>query len=461
MEKPINIRLISKTNKDPEKLTSFAFNQCYKDESPKFGEVVDLDEKLFNTGHHTTFSHYNLNFQIDDISMADITFGLHLVHPFYNSDQRSGSFCHKMYLEADFDKIETYIKSFWALTKEEIIEVMDYIKSSYEIYQLNYDKAQNIAKALIKTERPYAGEEYIQEKSKKVAQEQLRMFIPSIFPTGLLYSINLLSLASLYESAWNPVMDYTTSKMAELVLKDYPNLKFLFKEERKIKNSWYPKMKNKDKGDVIFDVDMKLMNYDLKFLKNNDSFVVPSEEMMYPIDKLNYLPELMNNNLKDLVTKVNVPVAVMGQDQRHRLIRRGRPVFTGDFYLSVIPKALGLSMDAKNVLVRWRRIYKKMDRNLATVLAPLGAMLEYTKKGSLNSICHEQAGRLCWHNSRDIYELSRLFRSQIKEKLGDNDLVNLFEPPCYRKGKCWRGSLYCGRDLMNRKEEQYFEKRLV
>ncbi|MBD3300566.1 MAG: hypothetical protein GF347_04390 [Candidatus Moranbacteria bacterium] len=461
MKKTIQIKLISHTKLDPQKLLFNVYKECYGNSKSEAGKEIDIEEKLFNTGHHTPFSHFNLNFQIKNVSIGDVIFGLHLVNPFYNSDQKSGSFGLRFYNEEDIDFIEDYIKGFWALKKSEIKAVIDYVKKSHETYQLNLPKAQNMAQELLKKERPYASDQFIEDRSEKIAQEQLRIFIPSIFPTNLVYSINLLSLAALYESSWNPVMRFLLDSMAAQVINKYPDLSFLFKAKKRKKNFWYPKMKEKKEGAVDFELKLKLMNYDLKFLKNAASFIVPRENAMYEIDKLHYLPIFMNNNLKDLVVKVNLPIATMSQDQRYRTIRRSRPVFTGDIYLSVIAKALGLAKDARKILVQWRSIYKNMDKTLATVLAPLGAMVEYTKKSSLNSICHEQAGRLCWHNTRDIYELSRQLRSEIKERLGDTELVKFFEPPCYRKGKCWRGPLYCGRDLINRQEENYFVKRLV
>jgi len=170
----------------------------------------------------------------------------------------------------------------------------------------------------------------------------------------------------------------------------------------------------------------------------------------------------VNNNVGTIKTKITLSLATMGQEQRHRTLKRGMPVFTGDFYLPSIPEECGLKDEAEKTMKKWLELSKKIPKTLSTVLAPYGAMVEYTKEGSFNAIAHEQGKRLCFLAQEEIYNLGRLLREEIeKEKGKENTLLNMFEPPCYRDGKCAEGNRYCGRDLKLRKTGDYFPARKV
>ncbi|MBD3238066.1 MAG: hypothetical protein GF332_00300 [Candidatus Moranbacteria bacterium] len=463
MANPIQVKLKAHTNQDALDLITLAAKECYQQKPAWYGQKIN-EQELFAAGHHTPFQHFYLTWQVENIGISDINFGLHLTHPFYVSDQRSGSYCAKMFNDPDYDLMADYINYFWSdLDTGWHKKIQTYLNYCFSVYQTNYKKAEQVTKKLLKKERPYADDKYLKEKSPKITQEQLRMFIPSIFPTGIIYSLNLISLASLYESAWNPVLRHVTQQMADQVIAKFPALSYLFSQERRRKDDWSPAFENEKSGQVIAEVTAQFeFEPDLKHLEvNQNGFTLPEYRDLYPLDKLHYKPELMDNSLEDIKAQVQGPLVTMGQDQRHRTLKRSQPIFTGNFYLPPIAKILKLEKEAKMILEMWQNLGKNIPATLKSVIAPLGAMVRYKKKGSLNAIAHEHSGRLCWFHQREIYELSRQLRSAIKQKLGKNSVVDLFEPPCYRSGKCTRGHNYCGRDLLNRKEENYFDKRNV
>ena len=86
----IKVQLVAHTNANPLELTSHAALICYQAEMPEVGKILDVENRLFKVGHHTTLQHFFFTFAIEGIAVGDITFGMHLASPFYNSDQPSG-----------------------------------------------------------------------------------------------------------------------------------------------------------------------------------------------------------------------------------------------------------------------------------------------------------------------------------------------------------------------------------
>ena len=170
---------------------------------------------------------------------------------------------------------------------------------------------------------------------------------------------------------------------------------------------------------------------------------------MHPVDQLHFRPEMMDNSIGSIKTEVDLSLATMGQDQRHRTLRRGKPRFTGDFYLPPLLKELKLENKASEMMKKWIEFHDILPSSLWTVLAPYGAIVKYTKQGSFNALAHEQAKRLCWCAQEEIYHLSRTFRLQIIDRFGiDHKLISLFEEPaCYNTGICVEGGRFCGRDI--------------
>ncbi|MEI7749529.1 MAG: FAD-dependent thymidylate synthase [Candidatus Moraniibacteriota bacterium] len=454
----IEVKLINRDGIHPLAMAEYAAKLCYQGTIPEMKSGTGpstakfVDEKLFRTGHHTTLQHSNFSFQIEGIAVGDVTFGPHLTSPFYDSDQRSGRFCSEMFLNPNFDLIESYLCFFWPKEgSERIGKVMRYIRNGIRLYQENLDEATFLVEKFLREERPFASRNVL-KGSGKIAQEQLRNFIPVVFPTALVYSVNISSLVALWESAWSPVMRHVTDLMKDRVLQEYPEVEFLFDKDRRRTSDWSPEISSstgcQDRPVSI-----------LGSVSGRHLFSCPNPGGMHPVDTLRFRPELMDNSIGDISTTVSVLVATMGQDQRHRTIYRGVPYFTGSFYCPPLLEALGLRTVAEELLEEWKGL--DVSPTLKTVIAPYGAAVSYRKRGSFNAVAHEQAKRLCWCAQEEIYELSRQLRKHIGERDHDSVLLRMFEPPCYRTGKCAEGDRYCGRDISKRKSGDYFPKRKV
>jgi len=448
----------SADNDNPLICVSHAAQKCYQAENPIWGKRIDEKGRLFKPSHHTTHQHASafFAFDIEDIAISDITLGIHLASPFYNSDQRSGRFCAKMFLEPNYDLIRNYVTKFWPeISNNQTEEVLDFVKSGVAIFHTNIERATKTAADLIKKERPNANEKYIAANAPKIAQEQLRAFISLIFPTGLDFTVNLTALAAMRQSAWTPGMRYSTNEMARLIIEKHPELSYVFEGEQN-NTDWSPKLCN---NEAMIHFEPKLQ---LSAIQNAENFVMPESQDMHPIDTLHFQPKYMNNNTCRLATKIELSAATMGQDQRHRTIGRGMPEFTGNFYLPPIPKLCNLEQQAQEIMSKWIELKNSLPETLWAAIVPYGAMLSYEKDGSANAIAHEQGKRLCFAAQEEIYNLGRMLREEIKAKYGeDSELLKIFEPPCYRTGICTEGARYCGRDLRIRGTGDFFPERKI
>jgi len=436
-------------------LASHAAMKCYQAQSPQMGKLIDVQGRLFEPSHHTTLEHFHFTFDVEGIAVSDITLGAHLCSPFYNSDQRSGRFCGEMFLRPDFASIQSYISCLWPKISPSLLaDVMGFVKGGVDIYQRNIDAVTQVVGELITKERPLASAKYIEQNAPKIAQEQLRMFISTIFPTGFDFTLDHIALASLYRTAWTPGLFNLTQQMADAVLELYPEISYMFFRSG---NDWAPSFN--------WNYDIKEEpGFSLKSLDDSDGVIIPETVDMYPIDSLHFMPQMMDNSVGGIKTEVEVSLACMGQDQRHRTIRRGQPIFTGNFYL---PSALRLLphliRPAEKTLINWLAIAQKTDwPNLAAAIAPYGAMVRYTKNGSFNAIFHEQNKRSCWCVQEEIYNAGRFLRLAVKKARGkDSPILQVLQPHCFKTGKCAEGVRYCGRDIRVRESGDYFPRRRV
>ncbi|MEK9154775.1 MAG: FAD-dependent thymidylate synthase [Patescibacteria group bacterium] len=464
----IKVELINHGAINDAKLISFSAKGCYQPEKPIMGETMDIVGKLFKTGHHTTFQHGYFTFWIEDIAISDVTFGLHLVNPFYNTSQRSGRFCGKMFQNPDYEEISSYIKTYWPeLDEEQLTLAIHFVRDGIVIYQKNLSKAVDFAKELIREERPFASEKYIDQNAPKFAQEQLRVFIPTIFPTALTYTANLSAIIAMHCSSWSPALIDISRKMMDAVISLYPEtleLKKILEIVNEVKHSsknlkWLP-------AEDIFHLTSAIRYNPSAILSPKDKdysskfrdAIIPPPEFMHPIDLLHFHPAFMENSVSRLESVVNISVATMGQDQRHRMISRGKPRFTGEFYLPPIPRMCGLTGEAIALITAWKCLFKQLPKSLALALVPYGAMVSYKKSGSLNAVAHELNKRLCWTAQEEIYHSALNLRKEISEKCGaDSPLLAIFPPSCVRTGKCGEGDRYCGRDM---KKDCFIERKI-
>jgi hypothetical protein len=440
----IQVSLVTLTQSNPSAVISQTAKTCYQNVMPELGSLINIKERLWETGHHTTLQPFHLTFHIEGIAVGDITLGLHLASPFYVSGQRSGRFCGAMFSAPDFNLIEGYMDAYWPEPPKSIKkEAMDYIKYALGVYGANIDSATKRAAEFIKEERPYASAKYIEQNAPKIAQEQLRVIIPVIFPTAVNFTVNLSALAALYRVAWSPAMKDVTGKMASIVIGKYPELAYLFE-----------RYDGSDASDIVTalgPISAKegiLKKPEVELLAIDDGFVAPDHKMINPLDILRFSPSMMENNVEGIKTLIKISLATMGQDQRHRTIGRGFPSFTGEFYLPPVPDSLGIETVAEKVRGKWLDICGKLNDSFSCVLAPYGAMVRYKKFASYNAAIHEGAKRLCWCAQEEIYHAFQRLRSQIvKRKSEEFPFLKTTSPNCVLTGKCGEGVRYCGRNL--------------
>ncbi|MDD4290544.1 MAG: FAD-dependent thymidylate synthase [Patescibacteria group bacterium] len=455
-QSPIKVQLIAGPDRKKKSLVQFSAGTCYNPDFPVFGESnINIDERLIDTGHHTTLEHSGVTFAIDGIAISDVTLGLHLVNVFYNSDQRSGRYCKKMFENPDIPEIMQYINSFYNISAEAQQKIMSYLKESIDLYFKNINLATLSVEKNLKQERPNLSEKSLKTTAPKIAQEQLRMFFPTIFPTALVFTVDDIALASLCATAWNPAMREVAGKMVSLYLEKYPDMQGLFNQDIE-KEDWSPKLLNQNSSLIEKPV---VSNFEIR----GEKHFVPLRKFSdaFPLDKLQFSPYYMNNKKGRIDYDLEISVATMGQDQRHRTIDRGSPVFTGNFYLTPILKELSLEKDCLTVLNNWKSLHGIIPDALFTSLVPYGAMVSYHKSANFNAVIHEQGKRLCWCAQEEIYHIGRSLRNLTMEKLGkDHKLVSIFQSPCY-SGPCIEGTRYCGRDLKVKEFGDYFPERKV
>jgi len=238
--------------------------------------------------------------------------------------------------------------------------------------------------------------------------------------------------------------------MADLVVQKWPELGFIFKRQAETD---FPAAVGRCSEFLGV---LKKPVVKLKSSGNVSLFSIPKPEDLHPTDLLHFSPSLMNNNVSEIKTEVELSVATMGQDQRHRTIKRGQPGFSGKFYLPPIPDSLGLTNEAEKVFNTWLLVQKEIPESLGYVIAPYGAMVKYQKSGSYNATIHELSKRLCFCAQEEIYHLTRSLREQLK----DHPIVQIMAPSCVLTQKCGEGVRYCGRDMKKLKENTFPERKI-
>lgn len=453
----INVKQIAETNVEPTILASHAARTCYAANVPELGEKIDVENRLFKTGHHTTLEHNYFTFNIDGIPVSSVVFGLHLTAPFYNTDQRSGRFS-KMYDNPDMAEIKNTLETYYPYEAPNTTnKVSDFIEHGLEIYAKNKAHVTEIARDAIHRERPHATDKYIEQNAPKFAQEQLRMFVSMIAPTALDYTIDLPTLCALYRTAWTLFMRDAVNKMVNIVKTNHHDISYMF--DLNTSNSyWSPKFADKYMG-IKTRPEFTLLGHsydDKKFEIDNSNDTV---------DTMQFRPDAMNNSMMYVHSKIHVDAgATMGQDQRHRSIRRSEPQFTGYFYLPPLLAAAGLERDADKFMQEFYSLKNsnELSYNMLMSIAPYGAMVEYEKRADMNALVHEQAKRTCWCAQEAIYHISCDLRRDLGQYIGTNaKLMKYLTPPCLSHGKCPEGPRYCGRDIMADKINNYFKQRQI
>lgn len=460
----INVKKLTASEMALLDLSSYAALACYNPELPEMGKNIDVKKRLFETGHHTTLQHKYYTFAIDGLAVGDVTFGLHLASSFYNTDQRSGRFCIDMFKKPDYSNFESYIRTFWPEIEDVVVhEILEYIRYGIDVFNEYQPAAAKVAEKLMQAERPFFPPKNLVSNAEKIANEQLRNFIPIIFPTGLVFTVNFSALVAFWQSAWTPVMKDVLDRMVHEVVLTEPELQDYFQPEDRISQDWSVPMST---------TPTQIISTSPTFVldTNNplpDWIYVPDKKWQHPVDKLQFRPECMDNDVYQVKGTVNLSVATMGQDQRHRTIKRSSPLFSGSFYLAPILQELKLHKQAEVLMKKWSQFFGRhhnvVPSTLIMNLAPYGAEVQYTKSAPINALIHESSKRLCWCAQEEIYNLALGMREGLLQQLGEHhELIKMLNPPCYADGKCLEGPRYCGRDNSLRTQpDKYFVLRKV
>ncbi|MBR6412177.1 MAG: FAD-dependent thymidylate synthase [Alphaproteobacteria bacterium] len=442
----ISVKLQAKTNVNVTPLASYAAKVCYTAEAPQLGDLIKVKERLFDPGHHTTLEHNHFTFLLDGVSVSSVVFGIHLNAPYYNSDQRSGRFS-KMYDAPNMAEIRENLKTLYP--DENVEKAVSFVQKGADIYQAQIAPLTDLAARVIREERPLANDKYVEVNGKKFAQEQLRVFVSQVMPTALVTTVNVSALAALWRVAWSPEMRLVTDKMKEEVLKAEPDIAYMFDESKRSKQDWVPQM--------MFD-QVHTKTAPVCRLISADIGTADFPKMADSVDILPFSPKAMTNNINRIRTEVEISAATMGQDQRHRSIKRGEPVLTGAFYVPPLLKMAGLEGQAQEYMEEYAALKKELSPNLMLSIAPYGVMAKYQKEASLNALMHEQEKRLCWCAQEEICEVARQLREQLKGSYPE--LADRLAPPCWTGG-CREGVRFCGRQVNKNLVPDYFIRRRV
>lgn len=458
----ITVQLLQAPSVLPIEMASHAAKLCYNATTPTLGDKnMNVKDALFGPGHHTTLEHTFYTFVIEGIAVGDITLGFHLTSPFYNSDQRSGRYCTEMFENPDLTGIAQYIRTYYPnVTEQKIWKITDYVEACIATYKGYKDKATAEAEKILRKQRPHYSLDGVADQAKKIAQEQMRVLLPVIMPTAFDFTVNLTTVVALYKSAFTPVMRTVTAMMAYEVVKHDPRTLFMFvRDEQQDRPNWLGLSGLPDEVALVREPTCRLLDLD-----GEDLFVLPDEWLRQPVDQLHFLPETMNNSLGSVTTELTLSLMTMGQNQRHRTVHRGEPVFTGGFYLApLLARCRGLSAEAQALAETWVSLSRGLPPTLAASIAQYGAVVRYRTRGDFNALIHEHGKRLCWNAQEEIYNISRLLRVEITRWLGrKSPLLAMLEPPCYSHGKCLEGKRRCGREINLRLGVgSYFPKRVI
>jgi hypothetical protein len=438
------VKLIDHGIRQPLTVMAADAKTCYSATPIDIDNVsMDIEGTTWGSGHHTTImSPSSFVFQIEGPAVSTVTLGLHLANQFYNSGQRSGRFCLNMFNEIKTEEFYDKLKLYYKVDDNFARTTVDFIESGINLFASNIDRATKLVAKTMETERPRASQRYIDQNSQKIAQEQLRVFISSVVPTGLVFNIDLVTLSAYNRTAHTPEMWLIVKMMIAEVLKEFPELDFLFKTKDQPRENWSPKLTETDSDILRFTPKAVLKSID----SWPDGVKMPEPSEISPFDSQYSDRRYMSLSTRYVNSNATLSLMTMGQDQRHRTIGRSEPVFTGEFFLPPIVSELNLEKEARQFMLQWLAIYKK-NPDVASFVAPYGIVVCYDKAASFTALIHEQNKRLCLCAESEIYELSRQLRQQIQQKAPNHKILQLMVPPCYKTGACREGKRYCGRDL--------------
>jgi len=432
-----------------------AAQTCYSDTPPTLEKLLATKnptiESLYASGHMTTFMHTLLTFRLENLPVGVFTFLLHLYSPYYNTSQRSGRYS-KMFDTFDADYVKSYITTYWPkLPKKELKKCLDFCAASKAFYDRNIEPLTLKAMEAIRAERPnrHLSEEKEKEAAKKIAQEQLRVALPVIWPSGGMYSLTLASFLSLYKFAWDPQLVTLTEQMKDVLLEQAPGLAPLFAERTPIED-WAVDFSNDGEPRVFTSPVVQDIS-----VHRGRTIVVPTRQEIHPLNALTMHSKFAPNLETTIKMRTKSSVVTEGQMMRHRSAKQFFHVISiNEIYCP--PLLLGLEHELLEVIWAYRDL--RVPATLRQVLAPYGAAISWSWEMDLNCLLHFLLDRTCWCAQEEAYQIATQIATGIRHDLREINCL----PPCMIDGKCGQGDRYCGRDIVgDLEEEAWFPKRKV
>lgn len=439
----MHIKLIAKTEvmdkSIPASLAAFNAATCYQpttEDARKQSSKIPVDN-LRKTPHKTPFESDYLTFEIDNIPVSLVTFGLHERNPFYNSLQRSFRYAVLDDMSDTMHDMAGFISSI--ATPSMTYELMSLIQEATTFYQENLHLLEPIAKQALKDERPYL--KNMSEKDiSRIVQEQARCILSTAIPTGLTYTVNPVALQSMYASAWNGPTRELFEDLAFVGGTDGYSGNFGREYEAKYLDTYLAGEETvlshgptvsvpysaHNVGSMVDEEAMK--RYAREFLSES-------------LDLLHFSPRSSELALHRYAFDIHLSIMEYGQLQRHRTITRGNPIFTKHFE---VPPLLRRSDEwMKFIDKQWGRYLELLGEDNALeylqFVLPYGAMVKVETNASLMSWMHFISQRSC---NRAQFGMASIAKD-ITTLLGYQDVLGA---QC-EVDDCLEGRMFCGRDM--------------
>ena len=432
---------------DPEGKAKLLASLCYQSsfqDACKGASKIPLKKGLFKPGHHTPFESTHWQFFIENIPVSMVTFGLHMTHPFYNSLQRSGRYCYEMFSGNTYKKfVSEFVDEYCPETGDRTI--LNWVVRGVEFFNAMLPRITAKAKQAIRDERPYfmnnlpedKREDAIDKQAKRIAQEQLRCIISTIFPTGLSHDIDTITLASMYHAAWNePLKDLLRQMIGKAL--EYTGLSFVAKDDLFDEDmSWCPTVSDYT-ARLVVSPHVTVTGIS----EEKDRDFTGFDKLHGSLDLLQFSPKANTQKVADITSIVAMSVASYGQDQRHRTVSHGNPIVTGDFYLPPLLRGdLEIEKFCQEFMNDWLTMVSQFGANKLIFFIPYGAVVSYVKKADNKSYYHELSRRKCLKAQEEICHVANLTDNQVFPTLGKKRTG----PPCI-EDKCLE-AIRCGRDM--------------
>lgn len=437
---------------------------CYQptvDKAREKSANIPVKDTLFDSGHHTTFQHSDshVSFVLDQIPVSLATFGLHFTHPFYNTSQRSGRFCTEMFQPEKRADRSRYITGFisnymnwpWVISNPRMAEeVIDWVESGISFFQQQLPEVTVRAKKALQDERPnFQGD--LDRQASRIAQEQLRNLISTIVPTGMLYTVNLSTLCSMFLAAWNQPMKVITKAMLDAVAYHQPKFRPYISSLSEMRNKnvrpfevpLYSKL-GYDGEQLTYKPNAILRSAGMSQADLTEALEAFRETNQYtPFNLLPFHPSTgYTGEGYRLDADLKMSVATFGQYQRHRTITRRDFTVTKEFYVPPLLQHRTITDFAEKYNHRYWELCRTYGIDKMIHFIPYGSMVRFNAEADLKDWYHSISKRVCLNAQEEFWQVENQLTSSV---FWDRDKRP--GPPCTNGGKCREGKRYCGRDI--------------